>query len=53
MPAYISIDARMGYKINRRATLALSGQNLATSSQRQTSGAAVQRRDLGTLTIDF
>jgi outer membrane receptor protein involved in Fe transport len=53
IPAYISLDARIGYKINRWPTLALSGQNLATNSQRQTSGPAVQRRVLGTMTIGF
>jgi outer membrane receptor for ferrienterochelin and colicins len=53
VPAYVEADARVAYHVSRRVTAAISGQNLLHSSQRQTSGPAVERRVLGTLTIDF
>ncbi|TAL04370.1 MAG: TonB-dependent receptor [Rhodospirillaceae bacterium] len=51
IPAYTSTDGRIGYKITEHVTLAISGQNLTASSQQQTSGPAVERRVLGTLTV--
>ena len=51
--AYGSVDARVGYSVSKRVTLALSGQNLLESEQKQTASAAVERRVLGTLSVDF
>lgn len=42
--AYGNADARIGYRINGNLTLSLSGDNLLTARQRQTSGPEVQRR---------
>jgi iron complex outermembrane receptor protein len=49
--SYVSVDARVGYRLNERLTLALSGQNLTDSTQRQTAAAEAERRVLGTLTL--
>jgi outer membrane receptor for ferrienterochelin and colicins len=53
VPSYVSIDARLGYELNDRMTIAISGQNLTESTQRQTSAADVERRMLGTFTYRF
>jgi outer membrane receptor for ferrienterochelin and colicins len=53
IPAFASIDGRVAYKLNRRVALAASGQNLTHASQVQTSGPAVERRVLGTMTFNF
>jgi iron complex outermembrane receptor protein len=53
IPSYISVDARVGYKVNNRLTLSVSGQNITHSPQRQTSGPDVERRVIGTLKIKF
>ncbi|HLF13228.1 MAG TPA: TonB-dependent receptor, partial [Gammaproteobacteria bacterium] len=50
---YISIDARVAYELNDRMTLALAGQNITRSEQRQTSSSEVERRLLGTFSISF
>jgi iron complex outermembrane receptor protein len=50
---YIALDGRVAYKLTDRVTLSLSGQNLTQSSQRQTSGPDVERRVLGSASIDF
>src|SRR6185437_132517 len=50
---YFEADGRIAYRLTGRMTAALSGQNLLHSVQRQTSGPPVERRVLGTLTIDF
>ncbi|MEA3176332.1 MAG: outer rane receptor for ferrienterochelin and colicin [Gammaproteobacteria bacterium] len=51
--AYASVDARVAYKLNARVTLAASGQDIAKSTQRQTSGPDVARQVFGTVTVDF
>jgi len=51
--AYIAVDGRIAYKVNRRITWDASGQNLTHASQIQTSGPAVERRVLGTMTYTF
>ena len=51
--AYVSFDARIGYRLTDWATLSVSGQNLFASPQQQTSGPKVERRILGTLSVDF
>jgi len=51
--AYMSVDARVAYRLADWATLSVSGQNLLQSSQRQTSGAAVERQVFATLSVNF
>jgi outer membrane receptor for ferrienterochelin and colicins len=53
IPSYVSVDARVGYKLTDRLTLSVSGQNITDSPQRQTSGPDVERRVTGTLKIKF
>lgn len=53
IPAYAALDARVGYRLWDWATVAISGQNLLTSTQRQTSGPAVERRVFGTVSVTF
>lgn len=47
---YVSFDGRVGYRLSDHVAVALSGQNLALSRQRQTTAPDVQRRVLLTLT---
>ena len=53
IPDYVSVDARVGYKLTDRLTLSVSGQNITHSPQRQTSAPDVERRLVGTLKIRF
>ncbi len=53
IPNYVSVDARIAYRITDNLTLALSGQNLLDSPQRQTSAASVERRVYVTASVDF
>jgi hypothetical protein len=53
IPGYLSADARAAYRLTRRVTLALSGQNLLHDQQIQTAGSAVERRLLATLSFDY
>ena len=53
IPGYLSADARAGYRLTKRFTLALSGQNLLREQQIQTATAAVERRVLATLSADY
>jgi iron complex outermembrane receptor protein len=53
VPDYVSVDARIAYRITDNLTLALSGQNLLQSQQTQTSAAAVERRVLVTASVGF
>jgi outer membrane receptor for ferrienterochelin and colicins len=53
VPAFAAIDGRLAYKLNQRITWSVSGQNLTHASQVQTSGPAVERRVLGTMTFNF
>lgn len=53
IPDYVSIDGRIAYQINDHLTLAVSGQNLLQSPQRQTSAAAVERRVLFTVSASL
>ncbi len=53
IPDYVTMDARIAYRLTENLTLAISGQNLLDSTQRQTSAAEVQRSVLATLTADF
>jgi len=50
---YISVDGRVAYRFSNKVTLALSGQNLLNKEQQQTSAAAVERRVLATVSVDF
>lgn len=51
--AYANADARIGYRINGTLTVSLSGQNLLTSHQVQTSGPAIERRVFVNLSAGF
>jgi iron complex outermembrane receptor protein len=53
IPAFAAIDGRVAYKLNQRITWSASGQNLTHASQMQTSGPAVERRLLGTMSFTF
>ncbi|MHB1204700.1 MAG: TonB-dependent receptor plug domain-containing protein [Rhodospirillaceae bacterium] len=53
LPAHVSLDGRIAYKILKGVSLAVSGQNLLQPTQRQTSGPLVERRVFGTLRYDF
>jgi iron complex outermembrane receptor protein len=53
LPGYASADARVGYRFGERLILSLAAQNLFTGEQRQTSGAQVERRVLGTVNYTF
>jgi len=53
VPGFTSIDARVAYTQTRWATWSISGQNLTHAIQIQTAGPAVERRMLGTLSINF
>jgi iron complex outermembrane receptor protein len=44
IPSYVSVDARLGCKLNDRLTLSLAGQNIMLSRQRQTAAPDVERR---------
>jgi len=50
---YVTLDGRVAYKLTDHVTLALSGQNLGTSPQQQTSGPRVQRRVFGWINVGF
>jgi iron complex outermembrane receptor protein len=51
--SYSAVDGRIGYAINERVTLALSGQNLGKSEQRQTAAPAVERVVFATVTVNL
>jgi iron complex outermembrane recepter protein len=53
IPAYLSVDGRVAYKLSNRFTWSVAGQNLTHASQVQTSGPAVERRVLGTISFNF
>ena len=53
IPAYVAVDARVAYRIGDNLTVALSGQNLLDSPQKQTAGADIQRSIQATLTLAF
>jgi iron complex outermembrane receptor protein len=53
IPEYVSMDGRVAYKLTDWSTLALSGQGITQANQTQTSGPAVQRRVLATLTVRY
>jgi iron complex outermembrane receptor protein len=53
VPAFLSIDGRVAYNMTSRWTWSVSGQNLTHASQIQTSGPAVERRVLGSLSFQF
>jgi iron complex outermembrane receptor protein len=53
VPDFAAVDGRIGYALTDAMTLAVSGQNLLTDSQRQTSSRPVERRVLGTISFRF
>jgi outer membrane receptor protein involved in Fe transport len=50
---FVSFDGRVAYNVANRVTWSISGQNLTHDSQIQTSGPAVERRVLGTMSFHF
>jgi len=50
---YFNADARIGYRINDNLTVSVSGQNLLTAHQVQTSGPAIERRIFLNLSAGF
>jgi iron complex outermembrane receptor protein len=48
---YAGLDGRIGYRLSDRVTIGLSGQNLLSASQLQSSGPAIERTVLGTLSV--
>jgi iron complex outermembrane receptor protein len=53
VPDYLSLDARIAYRLTDWATLAISGQNLGVSPQQQTAGPKVERRVFASLTVSY
>jgi iron complex outermembrane receptor protein len=53
IPSYVAVDGRVAYTVNDRMEFALSGRNLTSSEQRQTSGPDVERTLYAVITINF
>ncbi|HTF64280.1 MAG TPA: hypothetical protein VK638_16475, partial [Edaphobacter sp.] len=53
IPTHLSVDGRVAYNFTNRFTWSIAGQNLTHASQVQTSGPAVERRVLGTISFNF
>jgi outer membrane receptor for ferrienterochelin and colicins len=54
IPSYVTIDGRLGYRLNDRMTVAVAGQGLTSSEQRETAaGGPVERRILASFRVDF
>ena len=51
--SYATLDGRLGYAVNDRMTLSISGQNLNRSEQQQTAAPLVERQVLASLSVDF
>ncbi len=47
------MDARIGYRVNKAVTLALSGDNLLAARQQQHAAPAVERRVLLKMMVQF
>jgi outer membrane receptor for ferrienterochelin and colicins len=50
---YVSVDARVGYRLTDNVTLAVSAQNVMQATQQQTAGPPVERRVFGTISAKF
>lgn len=50
---HVTVDGRVGYAVNERITVAVTGRNLTRPDQRQTSAPNVERAVFGTISIDF
>jgi iron complex outermembrane receptor protein len=50
---FVTLDARLGYRLNDRLAFSISGQNLSQDTQRQTSGVDVERRIFGSVEFLF
>lgn len=53
IPDYVTMTARLGYRLNEAATLSLTAEQANTSRQIQTAGRAIERRLLAGLKIEF
>jgi outer membrane receptor for ferrienterochelin and colicins len=53
LSAYVAVDGRVAYQLNKVWTFAASGQNIAHAQQRQTAGPGVERQLIGSVTFNF
>lgn len=53
IPSHVVVDGRLGYAVNDLMTIALSGRNLGSPQQRQTSAPEVERSLFATFSLDF
>jgi outer membrane receptor protein involved in Fe transport len=53
IPGYVSVDARAGYRLTKGITASISGQNILSSHQQQTTGPDVERRILLSLSVAY
>lgn len=53
IPSHVAVDGRLGYAVNDRITVVLSGRNLGSPQQRQTSAPEVERSLFATFSMDF
>jgi outer membrane receptor for ferrienterochelin and colicins len=53
LSAYVTIDGRVAYQLNKGWTFAVSGQNVTHAQQRQTAGPGVERQIIGSVTFNF
>jgi iron complex outermembrane receptor protein len=51
--SYVTLDGRVGYALNDRMTVALSGQNLGRSEQQQTAAPRVERQLFASFSMQF
>jgi outer membrane receptor for ferrienterochelin and colicins len=51
--SYVSLDARLGYKVTDNLTLAVAGQQLGMDSQQQTALGSVDRRIYATVSVHY
>lgn len=53
IPSHTAVDVRVAYAVNDRIGVQLSGRNITSSQQRQTSAPDVERAVFATFTADF
>jgi hypothetical protein len=51
--SYVALDGRAAFTLNDRMTLAISGQNLNRSEQRQTAAPMVERQVVASFAVSF
>lgn len=53
VPNYVTVDARIGYRISRNVTVSVTGQQLGRHELTETAGLQVERRILAGLKVRF